>query len=186
MTTFQLDENSNSKRLWKSCHAEGKCNIRRFPNGLRGLKDPEVLTELFPHGIPLVTFDRALPYQHGSFIPDEHPGIIVICTDEDSLETMTVALAMRILRTFKSKCEQWDKLTWTNSICEIANRYACVMTIKSGILGNRNMFDLEQLGAVSNFCNTLDQNARSACSTQSIAAAPVFQSVHFSYVTKPR
>lgn len=97
MIAFQLDQCLDSKRFAKECHAEGLCQVQRFPSVLRNAEDPELLMTLMVQAIPLVTFDRALAHEHARFIPDNNPGIIVI-SNYPSPQTLTVSIAQKVLR----------------------------------------------------------------------------------------
>lgn len=116
MTTFQLDECLNSKKLVQGCTQEGLCNVFRFPSDMKGLKDPEMLTQLLPKGNPLVTTDIALLDEHLDSIPKYHPGIIIIANSESVPQTLTIKKVQAILRKLKTKWSQWYQVSWQNSI----------------------------------------------------------------------
>ena len=80
MIAFQLDQCLDSKRFARDCAVEGLCQLLRLPPALRDVDDPELLPPLMVGVNPLVTFDRALPHEHTSSIPEHHPGIIVSAT----------------------------------------------------------------------------------------------------------
>src|SRR5947207_963194 len=118
MTTFQLDQCLDSKRFARDCSAEGVCQVQRLPPGLRGKEDPELLTAVMVAAHPLVTFDRVLARDHTPFIPESKPGIIGI-SNYPAPQTMTVAIAQKVLRKFKSAFPDWHRASWRNSIVEI-------------------------------------------------------------------
>ncbi len=96
MTTFQLDQCLDSKRFAHDCAAEGLCGTLRLPPSLRNAADPDLLTALMTGSHPLVTFDRALPKEHTSFISESHPGILII-SNYPAPQTMTIRIAQRVL-----------------------------------------------------------------------------------------
>ena len=118
MITFQLDQCLDSKRFARDCLAEGLCRTLRLPPALHDVKDPDLLATLMTEANPLVTFDRALPREHTSSIPEYHPGIIVL-SNFPAPQTMTIRIAQQILRRFKLALPLWHQLSWNNSIVEI-------------------------------------------------------------------
>ena len=69
---------------------------------------------------PLVTFDRALPEEHSQFIPESHPGILIV-SNYPAPQTMTVRIAQRVLSRFKIALPNWHKAVWQNSIVELTS-----------------------------------------------------------------
>ena len=133
MIAFQLDQCLDSKRFAKECHAEGLCQVQRFPSVLRNAEDPELLMTLMVQAIPLVTFDRALAHEHARFIPDNNPGIIVI-SNYPSPQTLTVSIAQKVLRRFKAGFPEWHQVAWRNSVVEITDIGVQVWYVQSGKL----------------------------------------------------
>lgn len=118
MTTFQLDQCLDSKRLVRDCAAEGRCLTLRLPRPLHDVEDPELLQTLMAAPNPLATFDRALPRDHTAFIPDRHPGLLVI-SNFPAPQTLTVRIAQQVIKRFKAAFPDWDQVSWSNSVVEI-------------------------------------------------------------------
>ena len=120
MTTFQLDQCLDSKRFAHDCVAEGLCRTLRLPSSLRNAADPDLLAALMTGSHPLVTFDRALPEEHSQFIPESHPGILIV-SNSPAPQTMTVCIAQRVLSRFKIAVPNWHEAVWQNSIVELTS-----------------------------------------------------------------
>jgi hypothetical protein len=118
MTTFQLDQCLDSKRFARDCAAEGRCRTLRLPRSLHDVEDPVLLQTLMAAPNPLVIFDRALPHDYSAFLPDRHPGLLVI-RNYPAPQTMTVRIAQQVLQRFKTAFPEWDQVSWSASVAEI-------------------------------------------------------------------
>jgi hypothetical protein len=96
--SFQLDQNSNHKRLAEKCNAEGKCFVQRLPNELKDKEDPVVLAAVLANNSTLLTMDFNIVADNGSCIPQCNPGIIVVKARPNTAELMTRILARFTLR----------------------------------------------------------------------------------------
>lgn len=92
-----------------------------------------MLEDLMSKEAPLVTFDRAIAREHAKSIPHDHPGIIIV-SNPNSPQTMTVAAARRIMANFKFSCTTWKAINWQNSIVEITEDAITVSRITNGNL----------------------------------------------------
>jgi hypothetical protein len=120
MTTFQLDQCMNDRRLAAACNEQGLATAWRFPKRLVDALDPEVLADLLGKGNPLVTFDQRFARDHVACIPSQNPGIITISNIRGgNPKTMTTALAGQILGRFKSLFPNWHETPLRNSVIEI-------------------------------------------------------------------
>ena len=117
MIVFQLDQCVDSKRFARDCTSEGLCQTLRLSSSLRNAEDPELLSSLMAGTHPLVTFDRALPHDHTAYIPDLHPGILVV-SNFPAPQTMTIRIAQQTLGRFKTAFPIWHQAGWNNSVVE--------------------------------------------------------------------
>lgn len=139
MIAFQLDQCLDSKRFARTCAAEGQCQTIRLPPSLRDADDPALLGGLMAQPNPLITFDRALPHDHTASIPDRNPGIIVVSNFPEP-QTMTIRIAQRVLRQFKSAFPQWPAISWSNSIVEITTIGVEAWHVEQGRLARDGYF----------------------------------------------
>jgi hypothetical protein len=95
--------------------------------------DPVLLQTLMAAPNPLLTFDRALPRDHTAFIPDCHPGLLVL-SNFPSPQTLTIRLAQQLLKRFKSEFPDWDHVSWKNSVIEITALGVEVWHVEQGRL----------------------------------------------------
>ncbi len=137
MTTFQLDQCLDSKRFARDCTTEGRCRILRLPRSLHDVNDPVLLQTLMAAPNPLLTFDRALPRDHTAFIPDRHPGLLVI-SNFPAPQTLTIRIAQQLLQRFKSAFPDWDQVSWNNSVVEITTLGVEVWHVAQGHLINED------------------------------------------------
>jgi hypothetical protein len=160
MTTFQLDECLNSKKLVLGCAQEGLCQVFRFPSDMKGLKDPEMLNQLLPKGNPLITTDFALLDEHLNSIPEYHPGIILIANSESVPQTLTIKKVQTILRKFKTKFSQWHQVFWQNSIVCITQDSVNVLHIEAGYLKEDGYLTYQSIDWEKTLEDLLYQNAK--------------------------
>lgn len=158
MTTFQLDQCFDCKRFARDCANEGLCHTLRMPTSLRNAPDPDMLSVVMARAHPLVTFDRELPDEHTPFIPDSHPGILIV-TNAPSPQTMTVAVAQRVLSRFKRAVPNWHDLVWANSIVELSAIGAEVWHLSKRQLIHDGYFSLDLPDWSSLFLSVLNRNA---------------------------
>ena len=134
MTTIQLDECINNKKLAEDCNSEGLVTTRRFPGNMvgRSVKDPEMLKAFMGGPAPLLTTDTRLPTAHSVHIPNRHPGIVVL--KHDGPDSMTIKIARDILVNIKNLIHDWNNMTFSNSIVEISESKIRVSRVVDGTL----------------------------------------------------
>jgi hypothetical protein len=135
MNCFQFDECSSSSELIRECKKEGLCSPRKYPNKHRSLKDPEMLDIYMKRNGVLITFDLSIVEDNDGFIPLENPGIILIGQSANSMRTMTITSARKIMKSFKRLFPEWCKLSWRNSIVAITDA-----TISAGCVTNSGFY----------------------------------------------
>lgn len=131
MITFQLDECINNPGLAQDCNDLGLCHCERFPGECRSLVDSEMLAALLPSGNPIVTTDYCLLEQHCHWIPDIHPGIIVLSV---SPLPLTMARIRQLLYDFKREYPKWNSAPWQNSVVELHRERVSVARVLGGAI----------------------------------------------------
>jgi hypothetical protein len=164
MTTFQLDQCLDSKRFVRDCAAEGRCETVRLPRSLHDAVDPELLQKLMATPNPLVTFDRPLPRDHTAFIPERHPGLLVI-SNFPAPQTMTIRIAQRVLKRFKAEFSDWDQMSWSNSVVEITSLGVEVWHVEQGHLIRDDYFSFDSADWQARLRNLLHDNAERGSSS---------------------
>ena len=159
MTTFQLDQCLDSKRFAQECAADGVCGTLRLPPSLRNAADPELLTALMASSHPLVTFDRSLPHEHTRFIPESHPGILIV-SNFPAPQTMTIRIAQRVLSRFKREAPNWHEAVWRNSIVELTSLGVELSHVADNRLVPDGYYSFDTLNWSTSFFAVLTQNAR--------------------------
>ena len=159
MTTFQLDQCLDSKRFAHDCAAEGLCHTLRLPPALRNAADPVLLAALMTGSHPQVTFDRALPEEHSQFIPESHPGILIVC-NYPAPQTMTVRIAQRLLTRFKRAVPNWHEVVWRNSIVELTSVGVEVWHVADKQLVHDGYYSLDTPDWPTSLFTLLTQNAQ--------------------------
>jgi hypothetical protein len=101
MKTFQLDQCLNDKKLARECTDQGLATAWCFPRRLMDEEAPVVLGDLLGKPNPLVTFDLRMARDHGTYIPEANPGMVVISNGRGNPRTMTTSAARKILAQFK-------------------------------------------------------------------------------------
>ena len=157
MTTFQLDENANSRKFADECVRQGLCGVRRFPSSLRGTKDADLLPQLMSASYPLLTFDRQIAQNNSEQIPERNPGILIV-TDPGSVHTLTVETARNILLNFKTVFTEWHKVSWRNSIVAISPSSVEVSRLAAGQLTTTLMLQLADHNVARRLSKTLQEN----------------------------
>ena len=168
MTAFQLDQCLDSKRFARECAAEGFCQTLRLPPALRNAEDAQLLTVLMADPNPLLTFDRTLPDEHTSSIPDQHPGIIVV-TNFPAPQTLTIQIAQRVLNRFKTFFPAWHQVSWRNSIVELTTIGIEVRHVANGRLVKDVYFSFDEADWAARLLTTLQRNSQGA----SVANTPL-------------
>ena len=159
MIVFQLDQCLDSKRFVRECSTEGLCQVQRLPPALRNEPDAALLTVLMGTKNPILTFDRELPQDHATFIPDENPGIIVL-SNFPSPQTMTVRIAQRLLQGFKSAFPDWHQVAWRNSVVEITSIGVEVWHVSRGALVRNGYQGFDNSGWQERLKAVLAENSR--------------------------
>ena len=147
MTTFQLDQCCNDKKLARDCSNEGLVSCWCFPKKLMNATDPEVLIELLKTSNPLLTFDHRMAEDHTEFIPERHPGLVVISNGRGgNPQTMTSTIARKILRKFKGLFQDWHITSVNNSIVVLFPPGVEVLHVEDGRLISDGYveYDLEE------------------------------------------
>ena len=158
MTSYQVDECLNSKKLVRACAEEGLVNVRRCPERLKQCDDPVVLQDVLPSEWSLVTTDREIHFEHGEFIPAEHSGIVIVATCQ-SPRTLGIKDVISILRKFKAAFPDWHAVSPRNSVMEITEQSAEVWRVVDGIAQRIGLFEFNALGWQDSMRSLLAQNA---------------------------
>lgn len=158
MITYQLDENTNSKKLVESCRKQGLVDVLRWPKRLRGTKDPVGLRDVLHAGRTLLTTDRQIHFEHFLHIPNRHAGILIVAKISMPT-TIRVADVMRILSDFKSGFPGWHRASLRNSIVEICESYVEVWKVVHGNLTRDTFLPFDQTGWQEELSSLLDCNA---------------------------
>ena len=119
MNIIQLDEECDAKHLAEACADEGKVQAWRFPRNLKGAPDSEVFDVLLPKQNPILTLDQGFARDHSKYIPELHPGILVLGYDDNSVRNMSTHAAQNMLARLKTEIPGWDDLDMSNSIVTV-------------------------------------------------------------------
>jgi hypothetical protein len=125
VTTFQLDENSNSKLTAAACHAGGLAEIALFPEEWRGrgVKDPEMLARFLPGANPLITGDASIVHDHPGSIPEHHAGLLIVAPPTDRIRTTTRQFIKETLDSLKRLVRGWEAVSFRNSILLLSDNF---------------------------------------------------------------
>lgn len=139
--SFQLDQNSDHKRLVKKCNDGGRCIVYRLPPELRDENDPIVLKRLLTADATMLTMDFKIVYQHGEYIPKQNPGLIIVKARPNTDEIMT-----RLIARFKLYFPQWHETEWNNIYLEIEETEIYVSKLYDGNIDDGSVirYDAEQ------------------------------------------
>ena len=118
MTTFQLDECLDDKRLARACNAAAKRTVHRCPPDLKGTPDHEMLPVVFSRNTTLVTIDRTIVDDSRAAVVSPNPGIIIIQKKKPH-PPMTSARALEIIERFKENIPSWPTIDWSMVYAEI-------------------------------------------------------------------
>ena len=124
MRSFQLDQNSNHKRLAERCNAEGRCFVKCLPKQLIDEDDHVVLKTLLGNDATLLTMDFRIVDENPSCIPSKNPGLIVVMARPNTAERMS-----KILAQFKSKFPQWAEFDWSQIHVQIEDSSVSVSSL---------------------------------------------------------
>ncbi len=141
MLGVQLDHNSDAKKLFKSCNAQGLVECFRLPHSLRVQQDDSILKYAIENHRLLLTYDRPIIDEWWQAIAGGSNGVVVIALDGNDpyTKTMTYAAASRIIAAFKADFPQWHSLCWDNSVVEISPSYVEVNhVVEGGVVRNEN------------------------------------------------
>ncbi|RIK82561.1 MAG: hypothetical protein DCC68_06000 [Planctomycetota bacterium] len=132
MIAYQLDKNSDSKKLARRCIDEGIVNLYRFHAlGLPDTAtDPEVFAACQPLGRVLLTFDGRFADQHAQQLSEQHHGIVIV--GNDCQKHFTVSDGMTTLARLKSFFDQWGDIAPLNSVVHITEAWVQVCRIERG------------------------------------------------------
>ncbi len=158
MITYQLDENTNSRKLAESCKEQGFVDVWRLPPELKGAKDPDVLEYVLPSGRTLLTNDRQIHLDHLAHIPSTHSGILIVAKVSSPTTIRGVDVAS-ILSKFKKQFPDWHRLALRNSIVEICEHSAQVWTVVEGQL-NRELVRFDDADWQTQLTAILARNAK--------------------------
>jgi hypothetical protein len=159
MSTFQLDQNIDDRRVVEACSAEGHGEALRLPSALRDLEDPALLAVVMAGNSPLVTLDRCLPRDHSPHIPDANPGIVVVTNYPRRHQTMTSTLALRILAALKGRIPSWHEAPLNNSVLEVTAEGVGVSHVQRGIFVFDGYYEYSDPGWLGNLQAALQVNA---------------------------
>lgn len=158
MITYQVDENTDSKRFVETCQSQGLVDVWRFPRRLKGEPDPIVLGSVLQSGRTLLTNDRRIHLDNLDHIPERHCGILIITKDRPPT-TIRIADVVRILSEFKARFPAWHTTSLRNSIVEISENRVEVWRIDRSELASR-VVDLNEDGWEQSLSTILNQNAQ--------------------------
>ncbi len=131
MSVFVFDDCIFSKDLKAECDRQGLVSTRRLEDGLRGKDDCIVLPAIVDRGSILVTVDRAMPEENAEFLSKDHPGLLVVASEERT-RTMTGRLARAIFHRLKSVLPNWHSVAIRNSIVRATQRTVFVYHADGG------------------------------------------------------
>jgi hypothetical protein len=128
MAGVQLDKNSDAKKLFLSCNAQGLVTCFRLPRSLRDEGDDKVLAHAISRDRVLLTYDRTIITEFWQVVAGGCPGVVILAQDDHGPFTrqMTYPAAVKILANFKQDFPQWHAVSWDNSIVEILPSFICV------------------------------------------------------------
>jgi len=118
VTTFQLDESINDGDLASQCNDEGQCTVRRYPERLKGTKDPVMLPMILGTDMPLLTTDFSIVERNIKSIPTNSSGVIVV-RPQTPTPDFTSDDAAQIIRSFKERFPDWARTNWAGLYVEI-------------------------------------------------------------------
>ena len=125
MKIVQLDQEIDARHLVRACENEGKVTAYRLPTELKNKEDPDVLGALIPKGNPILSADWDFAHDWPAFIPNLHPGILIVGQDDDD-PYFDTHVGQRIVFDFKQSFPLWNVLAWDNSIVHIQPSYVTV------------------------------------------------------------
>ena len=143
MITYQVDQNTNSKRLVESCKKQGLVDVRRFPQRLSDKDDPDVLAEAFSSDRTLLTMDREIHFGNAVHFPTQHSGILIVA-NASSPRTITIADMVRTLAQLKSSFPDWHQSSLRNSVVELTERSVEVWRVDNGAVLKTAFISFEQ------------------------------------------
>jgi hypothetical protein len=118
MRGFQQDECLNGKAFRAACNSQKLCQVHKFPTNLHGTKDPVLLPILLAGASPLLTVDRRIVDDNIQYIPNTHPGIIIIKT-VNTKKSLTTSIASSIVQKFKAIYPAWHDTDWSGKCLEV-------------------------------------------------------------------
>jgi hypothetical protein len=118
MTSFQLDECFNDKRLAKACNSERRCKVLRYPRRLKKQKDPKVLADLLARNSPLLTTDFTILDDNTVHIPQPNSGMIVVRSRYPRRPFTSKSAAANLLL-LKERFSAWSEIDWSGIYVEI-------------------------------------------------------------------
>ena len=131
MKTFQLDENISDKELAKSCNEQGLARAKLQRQKDKGRKDTDWVPVVLARGDTLVTADRSVIEDCKGYVPEKHPGIVILENDESILHTFRSRDAKKILAIIKSVMPNWHN-DWCNSVVRLSQQRVIVGHIEEG------------------------------------------------------
>ena len=160
MSTFQFDQCFNDQKIIRKCQEEGVAGALRFPARMCDLEDPQVLDRFMQLPNPLVTLDRRLPEDHAAFIPDNHPGIVVVSNAPGIPQTITTNQGGKILAQFKARLSSWFQISFQNSVIEITQESVEIWHVTGGKLVRDGYLTFQQTDWADQLTMLLQQNAQ--------------------------
>ncbi len=107
MRTVQLDKNAGSKKLRDACNEEGVVRCILLPREIRDQSDEAVLEFAIRNGYLTLTFDRPLCVDSAQVFAGRNPGILLLRTDDGSLQRISTKTAPKLLQGFKAQFRDW-------------------------------------------------------------------------------
>ncbi len=154
MRIVQLDQEINARHMVDACEREGKVKAYRLPASLKDEGDDVVLATLLPKGNPILSGDWDFAHDWPAFIPDLHPGIVIVGQDDDD-PYFDTHVGQKIVADFKREFPTWNTASWENSIVQIQPTHITVWHCDShSLVQDGDMLDRtsagwqDQLGAL--------------------------------------
>jgi len=167
MTKIQLDECIDCKRLAKACVKQNLVAIVRFPPELKTKvarenrlnRDELVLPRFLREGSTVLTTDYPIDSDNATFIPEKHPGIIII-SNAHPTPSVKFSDIEKTIDQFKVNVPNWHLLSWDNSITEISLEWVDVRYVERGHVKELQRLFFTDQSWPAKLATTLTSNAQ--------------------------
>jgi hypothetical protein len=153
---FQLDESCSAKHLIRSCTSEAKCDVRPFPNELRGKKDWEWFPVLLATDAPIVSTDFTIAFEEQNIraIPSPASGILVV-RPKYPTSGFGSKQASPILSAFKAVFPPWSEIDWSDTYVEITEVDVTVRNLARAAEGDGHTIQISDPDLVPKLQDTI-------------------------------